>query len=73
MVLCERFDEIGQDELQQTEGGHCYPEIIRRIGAYIVNKINYNIDVSYINGYNDTVTSNGRTDLVKPYPEEPQF
>ena len=82
MVLSSGFCELEEEEVLSMEGGSILPFIlpinpiadpISRTARYIVNVINYNIEVSNISGYNDTVTSNGRADLVKSYPEKPTW
>ena len=68
------FSEINEEELMNTDGGLILINpVIVRTAAYLVNCYNYNMQVSEINGYNDTVTSNGRPDLVKSYPEKPTW
>ena len=75
MVLSNGFCEMDQEEVISTDGGLIIlPQYIGyRTGVYLRNLIEYNMQVAEINGYNDTVTSNGRADLVKSYPEKPTW
>ena len=71
------FCELNEQETMAVDGGSIvifpinYPAV--RIGMYLGQMIAYNVKVSEINGYNETVTSNNRPDLVKPYPPKPTF
>lgn len=78
MITNNCFIELTTEEQLVQDGGvvlvptYTGP-VTNRLSFYIVQNIVYNIQCSYINSYNDTVTSNGRTDLVKPYPEKPTW
>lgn len=71
------FRELNENEIMEIDGGSVvifpinYPTV--RIGMYLGQMIAYNVKVSEINGYNETVTSNNRPDLVKPYPPKRTF
>ena len=67
------FSELKNDEIFDTYGGNVNSYLGARTGIYLANLIMYNIRVAEINGYNDTVTSNGRPDLIKDYPEKPTW
>lgn len=67
------FAELKNDEIFDTYGGNVNAYLGARTGIYLANLIMYNIQVAEINGYNDTVTSNGRPDLIKDYPEKPTW
>lgn len=70
------FCELNENEKNQIDGGF-FPTVPIylgvRTGIYLGNMYNYNMQVSSINGYNDTVISAGRSDLVKSYPEKPRW
>ncbi len=70
------FCELDENEKNQIDGGLLFitPNYFGiRTGIYIVRTYNYNMQVSYINGYNDTVVGAGRPDLIKSYPEKPRW
>lgn len=71
------FRELNENEIMEIDGGSVVIFPINytavRLGRYVGQMIAYNVKVSEINGYNETVTSNNRPDLVKPYPPKPTF
>ena len=76
MVVNDNFAlcEMNREEMLDIEGGFILNTYISiRSIVYQVNMYNYNMEVAEINGYNDTVTNNGRSDLVKSYPEKPTW
>lgn len=67
------FCEMSETEMMATDGGSIILNPSVRFSIYVSKMIAYNIAVSEINGYNNTVTNNDRPDLVKPYPPKPTF
>ncbi len=83
-VMTKGFCELNEKELSETDGGVIGAIIVAgvciglgyvnyRTCQYIANTADYEQAVSGINAYNQTVTSGGRPDLVKPYPDKPTW
>jgi len=69
------FYELTMDEKLDMEGGIIKPynETVVKLGLFVVENIVYDFQVEYISNFNDTVTSVGRTDLLKEYPVKPEL
>lgn len=84
LTMTKGFCELNEKELAETDGGFIGTIIVvgvcvgvgyvnYRTCQYIANYATYEQDVSRINTYNQTVTSNNRPDLVRSYPEKPTW
>ncbi|MBQ5318900.1 MAG: hypothetical protein J6K17_07380 [Oscillospiraceae bacterium] len=79
MINSFGFCELNEQETRAVDGGGLWIQpnytlyLANRTARYIVNTYNYNMAVSQINGYNDTVTASGHSELIKSYPEKPTW